>query len=67
MNRVIGILLDTLRSTDVVSKWSENQFLLLLIGMPLNHVEIVFKRIMDCYRNMGSSPDYKIIKSIHQI
>jgi len=67
MDKIRKILLETLRSTDVVTKWSENQFLLLLIGMPVDHIEIVFKRIADAYIGMGPSSDFKIIRSINQI
>ncbi len=66
MDKILGILLETLRSTDVVSKWSGNQFLILLIGMPVDHIETAFKRITDAYC-MGSTSDFKIVKSINQI
>ena len=51
----------------MVTKWSDTQFLLILSGMPVESIEIVFKRIITAYYNAGSSSDIKIVKSINQI
>ncbi|MHB1485145.1 MAG: BTAD domain-containing putative transcriptional regulator [Saccharofermentanales bacterium] len=67
VDRILKILLKTLRSSDAVTKWSENQFLILLIGMPIDHIEIAYKRIMDTYYSLEPDSDIRIIKSIKQI
>ena len=67
MDKILKIVLESLRGTDVVTKWSDTQFLLILSGMPVESIEIVFKRIITAYYNAGSSSDIKIVKSINQI
>lgn len=66
-DKILKIVLESLRGTDVVTRWSETQLLMILTGMPVDRIEIVFKRIVTAYYNAGSSPEIKIVKSINQI
>jgi DNA-binding SARP family transcriptional activator len=59
------ILVKSLRGTDLISRWSTSQFLLLLYRMPSEHMDTVLKRIENSYSAQDN--ELSLIKSYKRI
>ncbi len=67
MKRITEVLVKTLRSSDVISKWSAGQFVLLLCGLQAEHTELVYKRIVDTYNQEYPKSGIKLLRSIGKL
>ncbi|MDD4717080.1 MAG: BTAD domain-containing putative transcriptional regulator [Eubacteriales bacterium] len=65
MDKLEEILVNTLRGTDLISKWSTSQYLILLYRTKSEHIDNIFKRVEERYTSNESG--LSIIKSFRRI
>lgn len=61
------ILCDTLRNSDIFSKWSDSQFIIILAGTLPDRIDGVFDRINEAYLSKRSSPDFSLSKNLSRL
>jgi len=67
MNRLTGVLLTTLRKSDLVCRWSQSQFLLLLFDLKKENTELIFNRIKTQFAKITPDSSAVFLMSINSI
>ncbi len=65
MDKLEEILVYTLRGTDVLSRWSQSQYLVLLYRTQSEHIDSIFRRVEEKY--MSDESGLNIIKAFRRI